>query len=297
MRIKLVSDLHLEFSDIKIENDANYDVLILGGDIMIAQDLHDHPTVTEYREGLGSRQLLALRYRHFLASVSSAFPHVVYIAGNHELYHGKWKGGIETLRKECALFNNIYFLDCDTKVIDGVVFVGATLWTDMNRRDPITVHSMKGIMNDYRVIRNDTKGYTPLTPTDTVHRHTETLEYFSQVLKENADKPCVVVGHHLPSSLGTHPKYKDEYITNGAYRSELGNFILDHPQIVLWTCGHTHTPHRYYIGSTLVACNPRGYETSDYVENKDWNPNRCIDLSALPSVEAVEADWSWSNVQ
>ena len=43
MKIKLVSDLHLEFSDIYITNDDKCDVLILGGDIMIAQDLHDHP--------------------------------------------------------------------------------------------------------------------------------------------------------------------------------------------------------------------------------------------------------------
>ena len=32
MKIKLVSDLHLEFSDINIKNDQNYDVLILGGE-------------------------------------------------------------------------------------------------------------------------------------------------------------------------------------------------------------------------------------------------------------------------
>ena len=42
MKIKLVSDLHLEFSDINITNYEGCDVLILSGDIMVAEDLHNH---------------------------------------------------------------------------------------------------------------------------------------------------------------------------------------------------------------------------------------------------------------
>ena len=43
MRVQIVSDLHLEFDDINITNAGDVDVLVLAGDIMIAQDLHDHP--------------------------------------------------------------------------------------------------------------------------------------------------------------------------------------------------------------------------------------------------------------
>jgi hypothetical protein len=46
---------------------------------------------------------------------------------------------------------------------------------------------------------------------------------------------------------------------NGAYSSDLNDFILDHPQIKLWTHGHTHEPFDYMIGSTRIVCNPRGY--------------------------------------
>ena len=46
---------------------------------------------------------------------------------------------------------------------------------------------------------------------------------------------------------------------NGAYSSELSEFILDHPEIKLWTHGHTHEDFDYMIGSTRVVCNPRGY--------------------------------------
>ena len=47
--------------------------------------------------------------------------------------------------------------------------------------------------------------------------------------------------------------------SNGAYSSELAEYILDHPQIKLWTLGHTHEDFDYMIGETRVFCNPRGY--------------------------------------
>jgi hypothetical protein len=58
---------------------------------------------------------------------------------------------------------------------------------------------------------------------------------------------------------------------NGAYSSSLDEFILDHPQIKLWTHGHTHEDFDYMIGSTRVVCNPRGYV--NYEERADtWTP-------------------------
>jgi len=69
----------------------------------------------------------------------------------------------------------------------------------------------------------------------------------------------VVCGHHAPSTLSTHPRYKDERIMNGAYSSDLSEFIMDRPQIKLWTHGHTHEPFDYMLGDTRIVCNPRGY--------------------------------------
>jgi len=159
MRIKLVSDLHLEFSDINIVNDQNYDVLILGGDIMIAQDLHDHMELPSYNmygviPDLSRKQERVQRFRDFFKRCSFQFPHVIYIMGNHEFYHGKFYAAIDYMREECAKYPNIYMLEQDTKIIDDVVFVGGTLWTDMNKRDPLTMLHIKDMMNDYHVIRN-----------------------------------------------------------------------------------------------------------------------------------------------
>jgi Icc-related predicted phosphoesterase len=294
MKIKLVSDLHLEFSDINIQNDQNYDVLILGGDIMIAQDLHDHPEM-DYGmysninlESLGRRQRKAQQYRDFLKRCSSQFPHVIYIMGNHEFYHGKFYAGIDYMREECAKYPNVHMLEQDTVTIQDrnketgevtdVVFVGGTLWTDMNKRDPLTMHAIEGMMNDFRIVRNDKRNYAPMSALDVAIRHDKTLAYIKLIVEEHKDKKCVVVGHHSPSTQSIHPIYAHETLMNGGYHSDLSELILDHPQIVLWTHGHTHHPFDYKIGETRIVCNPRGYENDGYSENTGWNPNIVIEI-------------------
>ena len=270
MKIKLVSDLHLEFSDVNIPNDEGCDVLILSGDIMTAQDLHDHP-----EEGinplvpLGTRQQTATRFRDFLRRVSIAFPNVIYVAGNHEFYHGKFPDAIQYLKEECARHSNIHFLEMDTKEIGDVTFVGSTLWTDMNRGDPLTLHAIGDMMNDYHIVRNSEQGYTKLRPAHTMSRHRKSLEYIKTVIELDPSKKYVVVGHHAPSKLSVKPKYQGEHIMNGAYSSDLSEFILDHPQIKLWTHGHTHDCFDYMLGSTRVVCNPRGYE--GYEPDSGWD--------------------------
>jgi DNA repair exonuclease SbcCD nuclease subunit len=286
MKIKLVSDLHLEFSDILIPNDQNYDVLILGGDIMVATDLHDHPEPNNTADqvaiangtGLGRRQLTAQRFRDFLKRCSFQFPHVIYVAGNHEFYHGKWTQSLTTLSNECAKFPNVYFLEAGCKKIDDVTFIGGTLWTDMNKGDPLTLHSVRDMMNDFRVIKKDLEGYTNLKPADTVVRHRHMLGFIKQVVAEKPDEKFVVVGHHSPSFQSAHEMYKHDTLMNGAYHSDLSEFILDRPQIKLWTHGHTHHPFDYMIGKTRVVCNPRGYENDGYSENSGWNPNIILEV-------------------
>jgi len=269
MKIALASDLHLEFQDINLMNSEGAEVLILSGDIMVAEDLHSHPHMdyNPYTSGaladLGRRQLTALRFRDFLKRCSFQFPHVIYIAGNHEFYHGKWKASLQYLRDECAKFTNVYFLERDIKVINDVTFIGATLWTDCNKGDPLTLHALADMMNDYRIIRNDEHNYSKLRPAHTMYRHQQTIAYLKSILPDMKDRKIVFAGHHSPSKLSTHPKYQNEYLMNGGYSSDLSEFILDHPEIKLWTHGHTHDPFDYMIGETRIVCNPRGYSGHD----------------------------------
>jgi hypothetical protein len=89
------------------------------------------------------------------------------------------------------------------------------------------------------------------------------MSYIKNVVQGMHDEKFVVVGHHAPSKQSTHPKYQNDQLMNGGYSSDLSEFILDHPQIKLWTHGHTHDPFDYMIGETRIVCNPRGYGGHD----------------------------------
>lgn len=261
MKVALVSDLHLEFADLEIKNTESADVLVLAGDILTAQELHDFPAEDEPTIQINgmTRRDKAKMYRDFLQRCSQEFKHVLYIAGNHEFYNGKWAQTITTLRNECAKFPNVHFMENDTVVLDDITFVGGTLWTDMNRGDPLTKQIVESSMNDYRTIRVESRGYGRLRPDDTLGRHVQTLDYIRKTVDGDPTKKYFVVGHHAPSKLSTKPRYEKDVHINGAYSSELSEFILDRPQILVWVHGHCHDNFSYTIGETRIHCNPRGY--------------------------------------
>jgi len=96
-------------------------------------------------------------------------------------------------------------------------------------------------------------------PEDAVEDHFAFRRGLDSVLELHPNMPTVVVGHHAPSKASTHPRYKNETLMNGAYSTNLDDYILDRRQIKLWTHGHTHEDFDYMIGTTRIVCNPRGY--------------------------------------
>ena len=260
MKIAVCSDIHLEFGPIELNNTNNANVLILSGDICVAKDLSH----SDSKKGDISRK--------FFRMCALRFPHVLYVMGNHEHYHGDFATSGKIIKEELAQYANVHLLDQETKVIDDITFIGGTLWTDMNKEDGITLMHMKNMMNDFCCVKNssrkrhyrDTLGNphsqaSNFTPDDAVEDHKKMLEYIKIMVEGKHDQKIVVVGHHAPSKASTHPRYVNETIMNGGYSSDLSEFILDHPQIKLWTHGHTHENFDYLIGSTRIVCNPRGY--------------------------------------
>lgn len=269
MKIAYCSDLHLEFGDIELKNDENVDVLIIAGDLLLTEFLHNNvpedvkPTDILFDKNWGQSRSLAFRFRSFLDRINKEFPKTFIIAGNHEFYHGKWFATLDYLRDEYSRYSNIVFLENNYEIIDDVVFIGGTLWTDMNRCDPGTLFSIKYALNDFSLIRNDKKKFSTLTPEDTVIRHRKTLKFIENTVNKFKDKINIVIGHHSPSNLSIHPKYKDDYEMNGGYSSSLTQFIYDHSQIKCWLHGHTHMPFDYFLGDTRILCNPRGYASRE----------------------------------
>ncbi len=280
MKIQLVSDLHLEFEDVNIKNELGADVLILSGDILVADDLRNQPADLSLAdipdEGFG-RARRALRYRDFFLRVSFQFPHVIYVMGNHEHYHGKFDKSAGIIRETIGYLNihNIHLLDRDIKEIDGVHFVGGTMWTDCNKGDPMTQYHLEHCMTDFRVIRIAGENFKKFLPMRTVMEFTKTRDYFKTVIENlPKDAKIVVCSHHAPSHLSIHEIYKNDTLMNGGYSSDLSEFILDHPQIKLWTHGHMHNNFDYMIGDTRVVCNPKGYPG----ENGDFENNLILEI-------------------
>jgi len=268
MKIAVCSDIHLEFGTISLENTEGANVLILGGDICVAKDLNKRD---EY--ALMDRFGRSEAWHTFFQECCARFPHVIYIVGNHEHYHGDFRDTIKHLRDKLGYLVNLHILDKQMVQLGGVSFIGGTLWTDMNKEDPITLLHMTGMMNDFRCIMNSNRVVNfkdhegkfatrtaKFSPDDTVVDHKEMLEYIRIMIEGKFEQKFVVVGHHAPSKASTHPRYADEVIMNGGYSSDLSEFIMDHPQIKLWTHGHTHEDFDYMIGSTRIVCNPRGYD-------------------------------------
>jgi hypothetical protein len=143
----------------------------------------------------------------------------------------------------------------------------------MNSQDPDTLYRIREYMNDFRVIKN---GDGRFSPEASVQEHTAMLKFVEESIAANPTAKYVVVGHHAPSKASTHAQYADQTMVNGAYSSNLDEFIMDRPQIKLWTHGHTHHEFDYMIGSCRVMCNPRGYD--GYEEQADQWQLKTVDI-------------------
>ena len=284
MKFALCSDLHLEFETIELNNTEGADVLVLSGDICVAKDL-------AFKETIRSE-----KWMEFFTHCSEQFKDVIYIMGNHEHYHGDFAKSYDQLKESLADLPNIHVLEKEFITLGDVTFICGTLWTDMNKEDPNTLYGIKGYMNDYRIIEDSgevvhfkvpvygTKedGSTDynnivsqefhtrsgkFSPEKSVREHKAMLKVIDEVTKGMVTEKFVVVGHHAPSKMSTKPKYRDDVMVNGAYSSDLSEFILDRPMIKVWTHGHTHDTFDYMVGSTRIVCNPRGY--ANYEDRAD----------------------------
>ena len=262
MKIAVCSDLHLEFGGIILRNTDDADVLVLSGDICVAKDLLE----------LGSPMSKSEAIHDFFKNCSDEFKHVIYVAGNHEHYHGDFRDTLRDLKYNLHYLQNLHILDKETVTLEGVTFIGGTLWTDMNGEDPMTLNAIGSMMNDFRCVKNSNKKVSfrdadgnfhertaKFSPEDAVEDHKKTVDYIHHVVEGKEDQKFVVVGHHAPSKISTHPKYQNETLMNGGYSSTLDFFIEAHPQIKLWTHGHTHEVFDYVLNQTRIVCNPRGY--------------------------------------
>jgi Icc-related predicted phosphoesterase len=267
MKLVVASDLHLEFGDFSANliDAPEADVLVLAGDIVRAFELEYFTKIPNHnltKTGVEN----AKRYSSFIKKCCQLYKHVTFVIGNHEHYFYQFDKTSETIKKAFEKFDNLHILERNRSpvIIDDVVFIGDTLWTDMNGNDIDTIEWVHENLNDFiNISFEDDLGVRELEPEDVIDEHLLTLSYLQQAIDEHKDKKVVVVTHHAPSKQSKKTMKNlssDEDVhLNSAYSSNLENFIIERPQIKLWCHGHIHTSYNYQIGNTTVLCNPRGY--------------------------------------
>lgn len=273
MKLLILSDLHLEFAPFEPAADLVFDVAILAGDI--------------HSPAKSSIQWAMER-----------FPDkpVVYVPGNHEYYDDHLDTTLAEARSATE-GSHVHLLDGDELVIEGVRFLGATLWTDF----ALAIEAPEGrvsdvrwamkqatsVLNDYALIHTFDETAEPgslqhqrgrkLQATDTLRIHQAQRAWLQAKLAEPFDGRTVVVTHHAPHRGSLSAQYADDWVS-GAFVSELPDDFFEVP--VLWVHGHTHQSFDYGVHACRVVCNPRGYVSrmSGRIENQAFDPGLVVEV-------------------
>ena len=255
MRIQYMSDLHMELWDNSRYIRANEfevvgDVLVLAGDTFYLRD-----TVAPQKK--------------FWNWASKNFRQVLLVPGNHEFY----SDGDVTARGDSWQWmfrENVGYYYNKVVRIDDTDFILTTLWSKIPEPDMYLVQ--RG-MNDFRQIMYDGRRFTP---DDFNLEHEKCLKFLKQTLEESSAKHIVVVTHHLPTLSVVAAQHMGS-VLNGAFATELGNYIAD-SRIDVWIYGHSHTNIDTTIGNTRIVCNQLGYVHYNKHLTNGFEPNKVIEL-------------------
>ncbi|MBV6273567.1 metallophosphoesterase family protein [Alcaligenaceae bacterium CGII-47] len=252
MRLHIISDLHLSVHGMSVPP-LRADLSILAGDI--------------------ARPAAAMQWAATLGRP------VLYVPGNHEFYGGSIPETRQRLAQEAHL-HGIHLLDQAQIVLNGVRFLGTTLWTDFQLFGAAQADAAKtqaaAFMRDFSVIRNAAGQI--FTPEDAIALFKEQAAWLDNALDEPFDGPTVVITHHAPALRSVHPRYADSLVSAG-FASDCTALM---GRASLWIHGHMHDSSDYSIRGTRVICNPRGYSKDGVNENTAFDPAFRIDIPIRP---------------
>jgi hypothetical protein len=232
VRLHILSDVHLEFGSLHYDAPVA-DIIVLAGDI-----------------GIGVRGLVWAR---------TQFPEkpIVYVPGNHE-YYGEALPRLTEKLVSWGKEHGVYVLDGSVADVEGLRFIGATLWTDfaLFGDADVGMAAAQQSVTDYRRIRVS-PSFRKLRPKDTASLHARTLRWLDAQVDQGNLRDSVVVSHHAPSRRSLRPEFIDD-VVSASYASSLDD-LINRSEAKLWIHGHTHYCVDYRVGSTRVLSNQRGY--------------------------------------
>lgn len=208
---------------------------------------------------------------------------VVMVHGNHEFYNREASmERLRTLAGRAAVRTQgrVSVLDDMSLTIDGVRFIGSTMWYDLEifGTDPVSMaQAARGAasLNDRNKIRRDDASTARWEPADARRAHRQSRAWLEQEL-EASTLPTVVVTHHAPHPSSIALQYTNDWATAG-FVSALSDVIERH-QPLAWLHGHTHNSFDYAVGSTRIVCNPHGYGRENAA---GFDPGLVIEVGGL----------------
>src|SRR5690606_28108190 len=175
-----------------------------------------------------------------------------------------------------ALRLGVHLLEKDQVVIDGVRFLGTSLWTNFEVEAPehdanYAMWYAYRSMSNFQLIRYRGR---MLGAAATRAMHGEACAWLADRLSEPFEGKTVVVTHHLPHRSSINAQFH-RHPLNPAFASHLPELVR--PPVDLWVHGHTHCSCDYTTEEgTRVLCNPRGYGPSDL--NKEFNERLVVEV-------------------
>lgn len=257
MKVKVLSDLHLEFADY---DPGEGDVLVLAGDICVASDYL-------WR----GQEVYAERYDSFFRKCVENYNKVFYVIGNHEHYNGYLVDTVALLREN--LPKGITLLDNQSEYYEGWHFVGATLWTDFMAGNKESIQTCSEVCNEYNYIWHP-GGRENIEPKDIIKENTNTTVWFNQCI-QTLNGNVMVITHHAPTFESIESDYVDND-TVGAYASNREGIMAANSNLKVWVHGHIHGSQSYNLHGTNVVCNPRGYSPDGL--NPNFQPDHQLNL-------------------
>ena len=196
-------------------------------------------------------------YEKYLQYLSQKFQGVFVVMGNHEYYGSIFNKAEEQMELICNKFSNVFLLNNKSFLLNGVLIVGSTLWSNINQ-------DSFNFLNCRELIKMN--GRRKMTIQDYIQKHKEAVEFIENEVKKGY--PTIILTHYAPLNEMNGNKIHSPY--SSGFSSDLS--YINNSNIKAWLSGHTHNCISICRNKIFYSSNCLGEQKN----NTRFNPERFI---------------------